>query len=79
MFSNYMLNKTSLQAKNIGFAICSTCTHIALTVGVLGGVQFGLLLPMDPTAHRCVWYWVRDATFPRKQHLQVDGVDTIML
>lgn len=54
MFSNYMLNKTSLQAKNIGFAICSTCTHIALTVGVLGGVQFGLLLPMDPTAHRCV-------------------------
>lgn len=52
MFSNYVLNKTSLQTKNIGFVIFSTGMHITVIDGVLGGVHFGLLLPMDHTAHR---------------------------
>lgn len=79
MFSNYVLNKTSLQTKNIGFVIFSTGMNITVIDGVLGGVHFGLLLPMDHTAHRWVWHWIYDINFHRRLELQVADVDVAIL
>lgn len=70
MFSRYLLNKTSLQTKNIAFVIFSTDVQITVLDGVLGEVQFGLLLPMDHAAFRWVWYSVFDINFHRKLELQ---------